>query len=134
MIVVAVVGILAAISMPFLHANTLKSQVNRAASELSGYRSAFESNISGAGVVTNETLGYTPSSLTTGGASTQIATVNADGSGHIEVTMGGTAHPNLAGVVIRHERSATGIWSCVIDRTAVSEWTARLMPPGCTEI
>ncbi len=134
MIVVAIVGILAAISLPFLQANTLKSQVNRAASELGAYRSAFESNISGSGSITNESLGYTPSSLTTGTSSIEIATVNADGTGHIEVTMGGNAHQNLAGIVIRHERTISGSWSCVIDRTAAPEWKSRLLPPGCTEI
>ena len=47
MIVVAVIGILAAVSLPFLQANTMKSQINRAAAELASYRSAFEANLSG---------------------------------------------------------------------------------------
>ncbi|HIO02642.1 MAG TPA: pilin [Alphaproteobacteria bacterium] len=134
MIVVAVIGILAAVSLPFLQANTMKSQINRAAAELGSYRSAFEANLSASTPVNNETLGYSPSALTTGNSAIEIATVNPDGSGHIEVTMGGNAHPNLAGIVIRYERSIGGAWTCFIDRTAAPNWQSRLLPPGCTEI
>ncbi|MCG8523346.1 MAG: pilin [Pseudomonadales bacterium] len=134
MIVVAVVGILAAVALPFLQANTMKSQVNRATAELGSYRSAFEANLSGSTPVNNETLGYSPSSLTDGSASVEIATVNPDGSGHMEVTMGGNAHPNLTGIVIRYERNIDGAWSCSIDRTAAPNWQSRLVPSGCTEI
>ena len=62
----------------------------------------------------NADLGYVPSKLTTGDAATNIANLNADGSGHIEVTMGGNAHPNLSGVILRFERSANGKWQCII--------------------
>jgi type IV pilus assembly protein PilA len=134
MIVVAVIGILAAVSLPFLQANIMKSQINRAAAELASYRSAFEANLSASTPVNNETLGYSPSAMTVGSSAIEIATVNPDGSGHIEVTMGGNAHPNLAGIVIRYERSIGGAWTCVIDRTAAPNWQSRLLPPGCTEI
>jgi len=134
MIVVAVIGILAAVSLPFLQANTMKSQINRAAAELASYRSAFEANLSASTPINNETLGYSPSAMTVGSSAIEIATVNPDGSGHIEVTMGGNAHSDLTGVVLRLERSVNGTWNCVVDTTGASNWRDRYSPLGCTVI
>tara|TARA_Y100001001_G_scaffold90052_1_gene87879 strand:+ start:3488 stop:4009 length:522 start_codon:yes stop_codon:yes gene_type:complete len=134
MIVVAIIGILAAVAIPSYQGYVSKSQVNRAVGELSTYKTSFESQVSGSGSVTNNALGYTPSNLTTGDAATDIAVVNADGSGHIQVTMGGNAHPNLAGVLIRFERSAGGIWRCEIDPSAAPRWKDAFSPDSCVVI
>lgn len=131
MIVVAIVGILAAISIPLYQGYLVKSQLNRTLGELGAYRSAFEVSLSESSAPDNEALGYVPSSLTNGAAIINIGVVNPDGSGHLEVTMGGTAHPNLTGVVIRYERTSTGAWSCVIDRSAASLWNPSYSPGHC---
>lgn len=134
MIVVAIIGILAAIAIPFYQYHVGKTQVNRVVSEVSSYRSAFESNVNNATAVNNNALGYSPSELTAGDIATQIATLNADGTGHIEVTMGGTARAGLAGVVIRFERSVAGSWSCVIDPSGATGWDDRFAPKNCAVI
>nr|WP_297399504.1 pilin [uncultured Marinobacter sp.] len=132
MIVVTIIGILAVVAIPLYQGNILKSQVNRAIGELGAYKSRFETQIANSGTVTNSDLGYVPSSLTNGNLATDIAVANSDGSGHLQVTMGGEAHPGLAGVILRFERSPTGVWSCEIDKSAASQWHSAYRPQGCT--
>tara|TARA_B100000749_G_scaffold275173_1_gene260419 strand:+ start:892 stop:1338 length:447 start_codon:yes stop_codon:yes gene_type:complete len=134
MIVVAIIGILAAVAVPLYQGYIMKTQVNRVVGELSSYKPAFEMNVAESGPVTNSSLGYVPSGLTTGDIGTDIAVANADGSGHIQVTMGGNSHPNVAGVVIRFERSSAGSWQCVIDSSAALRWENEYNPGGCTVI
>ena len=81
--------------------------------------------------INNQSLGYIPSSLTGGGTAVEIASVNPDGSGHLEVTMGGNSLSFLTGVVIRFERTAVGAWTCVIDQQAALKWDERYRPKGC---
>jgi type IV pilus assembly protein PilA len=132
MIVVAIIGILAAVAIPSYHGNVMKSQINRSVSELGSYKSAFEIQIANGDTVTNSDLGYVPSDLTDGTMAADIGVANPDGSGHIEVTMGDRAHPSLAGVILRFERDPTGTWTCEIDKSAASDWRTDYRPRGCT--
>lgn len=133
MIVLAIIGILAAVAIPLYQGYVVKSQVNRVVGELSGYKTAFEVQVSQNGPVTNDRLGFVPSGLTTATSATDVASANADGSGHIQVTMGGTAHPLVRGLVVKLERSASGVWQCLIDNTAVSSgWRSEFLPQGCS--
>lgn len=134
MIVVAVIGIIAAISIPSYTGQVMKSQVNRAVGELAAYKSAVEERLVQGAAIDNSDIGYSPSSLTTGVPAIDIAVVNPDGSGHIQVTMGGNAHGDLVGVVIRMERSVAGNWQCVIDPSAAANWKGKYSPNGCTVI
>ena len=132
MIVVAIIGVLAAISMPLYQGHMLRTQVNQVVSELSVYRTTYEVNLANNNSIDNTNLKYKPSPYTNGTPATQIGTANADGSGHLQVTMGGSAHPSLAGTIVRFERSAQGIWSFLIDRSAASDWHGSYEPPNCT--
>ncbi|WP_379865443.1 pilin [Marinobacter sp. M5B] len=134
MIVVAIIGIIAAIAIPSYHGHVMKSQVNRTLGELASYKSAVEERLAHGATVDNSDIGYSPSSLTTGIPAVDIAVLNPDGSGHIQVTMGGNAHSDLAGVVIRMERSVAGNWQCVIDPSSAPNWKGRYSPNGCTVI
>tara|TARA_R110001592_G_scaffold301153_3_gene572504 strand:+ start:268 stop:708 length:441 start_codon:yes stop_codon:yes gene_type:complete len=132
MIVVAIIGILAAVAVPSYQGYVVKTQINRAVGELASYKTLFEDRLSSGKLVSNSDIGYIPSSLTNGTSATDIASLNADTSGHLEVTMGGSAHPDLTGLVLRFERVNVGTWSCVIDNTAVmSTWKASYLPSGC---
>ena len=51
MIVVAIIGLLAAVAIPLYQGNLLKSQVNRAVSELGTYKSVFEIQVASGGTV-----------------------------------------------------------------------------------
>jgi type IV pilus assembly protein PilA len=134
MIVVAIIGVLSAITIPSYQGYVLKSQVNRALGELAHYKTAVETQLAASASVNNQDLGYIPSTLTTGSATTDIAVVNGDGSGHIQVTMGGSAHPRLAGLILRYERSGAGTWQCIIDPSAASGWRNEFSPGSCTVI
>lgn len=131
MIVVAIMGILAALAIPSYQGFIAKSQVSRAVSELGAYRTAYETSLSDNEAINNASLGYVPSRLTTGSAATEIATTNADGSGHLQVTLGGRVLGSLAGAVVRFERSTEGRWQCVIDTGAAAGWRNSYLPAGC---
>jgi len=131
MIVVAIIGILAALAIPSYQGFVAKSQVSRAVSELGAYRTAYETRLSNNEAINNAGLGYVPSKLTTGDTATEIATTNADGSGHLQVTLGGRVQGGLAGAVIRFERSTEGRWQCIVDTGAASGWRNSYLPSGC---
>lgn len=132
MITVAIIGILAAVAIPLYSSNVMKSQMNRVLSEVGAYKSAFEVQLAKGGSVANSDLGYVPSDLTTGNVMTDVGVANGDGSGHIEVTMGGRAHPNLSGVVVQILRDTNGRWMCTIDVSSASGWQNNYRPDGCT--
>lgn len=134
MVVVVIVGIVAATAMSVYRNYVPKTQVGRAVAELGSYRAAFDERVSRSGTVTNDDLGYTPSDLTTGSAAIDFGTVNNDGSGHLEVTLGGTSHPAVSGVAIRWTRATTGSWDCSIDRSTAVDWDSSYSPPNCTVI
>lgn len=132
MIVVAIIGILATIAIPSYQGYIVKAQINRAVGELSAYKAPFEAHAGSGGNVTNNDIGYTPSNLTDGSQAVNIGTLNSDGSGQLQVTLGGNAHPNLTGLILRFDRDTAGKWECVMDNTAVaSSWKSSYLPPGC---
>jgi len=133
MIIVAIIGILAAIAIPSYQHYIVKTQTNRAVGELSAYKAPFEERLGSSGSVTNSQIGYTLSNLTTGSQAVNVAAFNADGSGQLQVTIGGKAHPNLSGVILRLERSPSGTWECVVDPSAAAGWKASYLPVGCRQ-
>ena len=131
-IVVAIIGILAAVVIPTYQGYIIKTQTNRAVGELSAYKAPFEERTDSGGSVTNDDIGYNPSNLTNGVQTVNIGTLNPDGSGQLQVTLGGSVHPNLAGLILRFDRDVAGKWECVVDNTAVaSSWKSSYLPPGC---
>ena len=134
MIVVAIIGIIAAIAIPSYQSHVVQTQVSRALGELSTYKTAVEERLANGATLANPDIGYSPSSITTGTQAVDIAVLDPDGSGHIQVTMCGNAHRNLTGVVLRLDRSVAGHWSCIIDASGASNWSDRYSPSGCTVI
>jgi len=134
MVVLAIIGILASVAIPSYYDYLARTQVNRVVSELGVYRTAYETTLTNNEAINNANLGYVPSSLTTGTTATEIGTTNPDNSGHLQVTMGGNAQSELAGLVVRFERSAAGQWACIIDTSAASGWQASYRPAACSVI
>ena len=134
LIVVAIIGIIAAISVPIYQDFLAGTQVKRAHGELSAYKTAFDERLTrGATSMANADLGYVPSNITTGSMVLDIASVNADGSGQLQVTLGGRASPLVAGATLRLERSPAGQWVCVVDTSSVSStWRDSYLPVGCS--
>lgn len=131
MIVVAIIGILAAVAVPAYQDYVARSQVQRAYSELAAYISSVEEHLSkGQLAISNMDLGYTPSNVTEI-MSGDIASFLADGSGSLGLTIGGNVSPMVSGARISISRSVDGIWSCDIDESGAGAWKIFYTPTGC---
>ena len=145
MIVVAIIGILAAIAIPQYQNYVAKSQVSRVVGEASALRTSAEVCITegrttiaadpAAPAAGECVLGDTASSLITG-------TDDANGLGRVaplltsttetlKATLGNSAAAGIQGTTIVWARSATGTWTCTITGTGAS-WNASFIPGGCT--
>jgi type IV pilus assembly protein PilA len=149
MIVVAIIGILAAIAVPQYQDFIARSQVSRSIGELASYRTAADdSMMRGFFNFAATDLGYVQSNLTTsllitnaasvGGVIPAAAQFNGNGAGSLIVqltTVGGNASANINGTIINFSRAAAGTWSCDIDESlplAAGTWKDSYMPSGCS--
>lgn len=133
MIVVAIIGILAAVAIPQYQDYIARSQVTRVVGELAPYKTAVEERLMrGNNTMANADIGYVPSNLTTGVLATNIATFAADGSGTLVVTMGGNAAAAVGGTIVTLSRTTGGVWSCTINAAGAGAWKTSYVPTGCT--
>lgn len=129
MIVVAIIGILAAIAIPQYQNYVAKSQVNRVMSETGQLRTAVETCIldgrltvgTGAGQCD---LGATDSNLLNGSRPTITSPLTTTST--IRATFGGNAAATLSSQTLTWSRAADGSWSC--DTTVADNFK----PNGCT--
>ncbi|GAB4289749.1 pilin [Sulfurivermis fontis] len=130
MIVVAIIGILAAIAIPQYQDYIARTQVNRAYGEVSALRTAVEENLmrGNAGFAAAD-LGYVASNITTGALTINFA---ATGAGSLAVTLGGNAAAAVAGTTITLNRAVDGTWTCDVDESGAGSWKASYMPAGCS--
>ena len=135
MIVVAIIGVLAAIAIPQYQDYVARTQVTRAVSELAQYRVTVEERlVRGDHDIVNTDLNYVESDITTGHILTNIADFSAGtGAGSIEITLGKNASTSIKGTVITMNRSITNEWDCVIDSSGAAQWKSSYLPSGCTE-
>jgi len=120
MIVVAIIGILAAIALPAYQDYTVRSRVSELAVIASGMKATVGENIANNGAITTGTcLGVTNVSVAT--KNTSSSTCN-DTTGVIAVT--GTA--NAKGVVLTYTPTLTtdGViaWGCKVDSAANNKY------------
>ena len=131
MIVVAIIGILAAIAVPIYQDYVCVAQVKRAFGELSAYRSSVEERLAeGAVSVSNAELGYVQSSITEVVVG-DLVVIQPDGSASLEVTLGQSVMPRVAGATITIQRLSTGSWTCLVDGSPASGWKSAFVPQGC---
>ena len=133
MIVVAIIGILAAIALPAYQDYVAKSQVTAGLADIRGGVTAFEEGVQAGATATAvpaDRIGLNTSTArcsligTTGGFS--------DASGQtIDCTLAG--NPNVAGAIVSLERTASGAWECSVDASSVTGTFAdKYLPVGCT--
>lgn len=128
MIVVAIIGILAAIAIPAYQDYIARSQVARAVGELSAYKTAVEDNLMRSVTAPSlADLGYSQSSLSEDPAAFAF---NADGSGTILAVLDGSVATNVNGATITLARSAAGVWACGISTTPAN-FKDSYAPAGC---
>jgi type IV pilus assembly protein PilA len=142
MIVVAIIGILAAIAIPQYQDYIAKTQLTRVVGEMSSLKSAAEVAVTngkeivatdadvGADFASKASLGYTTSNLLsaqpviTGGT---LATVKWEG------TIGGQASAAVKGAIVRIQRTAAGSYECGVVPSASTSWKDSYIPSGCSK-
>ncbi|KQW90445.1 fimbrial protein [Acinetobacter sp. Root1280] len=130
MIVVAIIGILAAIAIPQYQNYIAKSQVSRVMSETGAIKTAIETCLND-GIAENTCeFGWTKSNLL-GERKLQdpglIATFGtATTNTTLVATFGGNAAQAIKGETLTWTRSATGAWTC---KTSVA---GKYKPAGCS--
>ena len=155
MIVVAIIGILAAIAIPQYQDYISRTQVNRVYSEVNTLRTAVEEALMRGKDPTELTdpdtapdpsctqadaarcLGFTGSTLIAenpvDGLGSPLVTVDDTGEGDLVATLGGVANPAVRGTEITISRdNQTGQWSCEVG-TAAPGWKSSFLPQGCVE-
>lgn len=124
MIVVAIIGILAAIAIPQYQNYIARSQVNRVMVETGALRAVVEACMMEGKVTADECdLGWTKSNLlvgaavelTTGQSGLQVRIDGAGNEAHILATFGGNASTAISGSRLGWSRSSDGTWSCGTD-------------------
>ncbi|MTW22091.1 pilin [Allochromatium palmeri] len=127
MIVVAIIGILAAIALPAYQDYIARSQATTGLADIRGGVTAFEESIQigKTGAVALADIGL---QATTTRCSAIAATGNyTDASGQkIACTLAG--NPKVIGKVVNLTRSADGVWAC----TVTGGIDAKYLPVGCT--
>ena len=141
MIVVAIIGILAAIALPMYQNYIARSQVARVMGEAGNLKTVAETCILDGKLTVgsadgNCKIGATGSNLLTGKAQSgetlatgtgvpQVA-LKTDGSATIIATLGGNAAADLQKKTLTWSRSTDGTWAC--STTAADKY----VPSGCT--
>lgn len=132
MIVVAIIGILAAIAIPAYQNYIAKSQVTRVLAEISPMKTAIETNLlNGTDETTAANLGYTASNLIIAAGPTVASTASA-GTASVEAEMGNKASAAAAGAKIKLTRAATGAWTCAVTKSNNGGWKSSFVPTGCS--
>ncbi len=108
MIVVAIIGILAAIALPQYQNYTAKSQVTACLAEISPGRTAFEIKMNEGSSISKDNIG-----VNTNACSGVEVTTESNGAGTIVGTVAGG--PAVSGKKVTLSRSAAGSWGCSTD-------------------
>ena len=147
MIVIAIIGILAAIALPLYQDYVSKSQVTRAYGEVSSVKTAIEAALNegrepvlaataaaGAAIVPpQEWVGMltNPTSNILDQATISTGWGAANGAGNITVRLGENANTSIRGATVQLARTAGGEWTCTVTGTGAG-WKTKFIPSGCT--
>ncbi len=140
MIVVAIIGILAAIAIPQYQDYIARSQISRAVGEVSSLKTAIEEELmrgndpSAIDATVNPPatyqaeLGWTTSDLMT---NDPVVTIDTTGVGTVTATLNGNVSSGINPVQVVLTRTATGSWSCATLANGASAFNGSLAPAGC---
>lgn len=136
MIVVAIIGILAAIAIPQYQDYIARSQISRAVSEVSSLKTAVEEELMrGADPSSDETsagsaaaeLGFTNSDLM---SSVPTVTIDATGDGTITAKLDNNVSSAITDTQVQLTRTPAGAWSCAVIGDG-GGFSKNLAPAGC---
>lgn len=141
MIVVAIIGILAAIALPAYQDYMAKTQVSRLFGELSNLKTAAETALMENTTVANDAAGRKTLGWIDGSSSLLAATKNptvdvtpgdAARTAGFEATFDGGVSSAVLNAKISLTRDADGVWTCTVDSGSVTGgWKDSFIPKGC---
>ena len=146
MIVLAIIGVLAAIALPMYQDYVAKAQINRIYYELNSTRTTIESIISHGGTPTldpnqdnqsigsggrYEYIGLNGSNPHSNLIYTASITNNGTQFEKLTATLGKNAYTSIQQTQIILNRSNSGEWSCMVDGRAAEHWKIKFIPSGC---
>ena len=128
MIVVAIIGILAAIALPLYQNYIASSQVTRVVGETGSLKTVVETCMLNGRTTVGDAAGNCQLGATQSNLMTAIpaVTMNADNTASIVGTFGGSAATAVATKTVTWARAADGSWTC---STNVDD---KYKPVGCT--
>ncbi|MBR9812435.1 prepilin-type N-terminal cleavage/methylation domain-containing protein [bacterium] len=134
MIVVAIIGILAAIAIPAYQDYIARSQVSEASTLIGGARTAIEESVAQEGAFPADTAALTALGIRTSGQyvdSLSVANV-ATSTGQLLATFKTTGvSSGISGGVLAYERTAGGEWLC-LQNGAGSTLETKYLPKPCS--
>lgn len=135
MIVVAIIGILAAVALPAYQDYISKSQVARVMGEVSSVRTAVDEILLRGGNPTVTPTDQGPADFYVGfeeARSNLITAFAVAGTAPLTLTatIGQDANSTVTGKTVVWSRSVEGIWSCSVQGTATG-WKNSFAPAGC---
>jgi type IV pilus assembly protein PilA len=140
MIVVAIIGILAAIAIPQYQDYIARSQVTRVVGEISAVKTNAEEVLLRGGTITIDPTDEGPSDFYVGfdQAKSNLVgtfTISNGGTGTptLVATLGGDSSAAVTGAIVNVTRDASGVWSCTIDASGApsASWKDTYAPAGC---
>ncbi|CAE6895279.1 pilin [Ectopseudomonas khazarica] len=132
MIVVAIIGILAAIAIPAYQDYVAKTQVTTGLAEIAGAKTSYEAAVNegkASGFYTQANMGLATSTNRCSAIAVGAPTAGVSATALTCTLIG---NPAVNGAVIQLGRAATGVWSCNI-ASRPAGWKTSFAPSGCTE-
>ena len=143
MIVIAIIGILAAIALPMYQDYISKSQVTRVVGELAAAKTGIDAALFDGKTpvlaynptaTSQVSIGlYTSSSTPRSNLIKALANswTTASSAGKITATLGGNANIDIHNATIQQNRSTDGTWKCTVAKGTATGWKDKFVPAGC---
>ena len=129
MIVIAIIGILAAIAIPAYQDYITKAQANAGYSEISSIKTGYENAINQGEIPAKlKDVGFTAASSNACSAYGITAFTETNGAVNNAITCTLQGNPKIATKIISLSRDAAGAWTCLTDIPATD---AKYIPKGC---
>ncbi len=136
MIVVAIIGILAAIAIPQYQDYIARSQMNRIYLETAALKTAVEDSHQRGDISASTDAGALGASFSSlmQDSDSNVPAVTFDGTDtELVSTAGGAASTAIAGAELTLTRDSGGNWSCDVVTTGTGGgWDDKYVPKGCT--
>jgi type IV pilus assembly protein PilA len=130
MIVVAIIGILAAIAIPAYQNYIAKSQVNAGYSEISAVKTGYEDAVNEGKIpAALGDVGFTAANSNACSAYGVTAFTATNGAVTNAITCTLQGNPKISGKILSLSRTADGGWSCSTDIPTTDD---KFIPKGCT--